>query len=126
MLQSLALIKSSADMDVELASAPRSTTGNVAYMVQLAALHTRYDSMCYSTCNPVLFPLNSVIKNSLSSALQISELNPSYKILKERGCRVLSCQSGKKYTYTLQKLGYSWLKRRTWSPWSTWIPWSTW
>lgn len=31
------------ELNVELTSAPRSTTGNIAYMVQLAALHTRYE-----------------------------------------------------------------------------------
>lgn len=63
-------------------------------------------------------------KNPLSSTLQIPVLNPSNKIF--RGWCVLSCQPGKEYTYTFQKLGYSWLERRTWSPWPAWIPWSAW
>lgn len=44
----------------------------------------------------------------------------------QRDWCVLSCQPGKKYTCTFQKLGYSWLERRTWSPWPTWVPWSAW
>lgn len=90
MLQSLGLIESSADMDVELnvelTSAPTSTTGNIAYMVQLVALHTRYDFHVLFHVEPSSVSVE-LIKNPLFSVLQIPVLIPSYRIFKERGCR---------------------------------------
>lgn len=53
-------------MDVELTSVPTSTTGNIAYMVQLAALHTRYDFH-------VLF---HVEPSSIS--IELSDKNPTF------------------------------------------------
>lgn len=62
MLQNLALgVDVIMELNVELTSAPRSTIGNMAYILQLAALLDGI-FMCCSTWNLVLFPLNSVEK----------------------------------------------------------------
>lgn len=127
MFQSLALLEGSADVDVELdlelRFSPRSMTGKIVKMIQLPALHTRYDFH-------VLFYMEHN-----STSIEFSDkgftgrypvLNPGYSIFTQMGGYVLSCQSHKEYIYTVYKLGYSWLERRTWSPWPTWIPWSTW
>lgn len=79
MLQSLALIEGSADMDVELnvelTSAPRSTTGNIAYMVQLAALHTRYDFQVLFHVEP-----SSISSDEKSTFVSITDTHANSKL----------------------------------------------
>ena len=78
-------------MDVELTSAPRSTTGNVAYMVQLAALHTRYDFHVLLHVEPNSISIELSDKKSTFFSITDTDAKPKLQNIQREGmtCSVL-------------------------------------